>query len=42
MGHTGTDMIFGHYRELVKPSAAEAYWSIKPIQEAGNKVVAFV
>ncbi|MDQ3253838.1 MAG: site-specific integrase, partial [Acidobacteriota bacterium] len=41
MGHTGTDMIFGHYRELVKPKAAEAYWSIKPSQEAGNKVVAF-
>ncbi len=41
MGHTGTDMIFAHYRELVKPSAAEAYWSIKPSEEAGNKVVAF-
>lgn len=41
MGHTGTDMIFGHYRELVKPKAAEAYWSIKPSEEAGNKVVAF-
>ncbi len=42
MGHTGTDMIFGHYRELVKPEAAEAYWSIEPSQEAaGNKVVAF-
>lgn len=41
MGHTGTDMIFGHYRELVKPKAAEAYWSITPSQEAASKVVAF-
>lgn len=41
MGHTGTDMIFGHYRELVKPNAADAYWSIKPSQQAGNNVIAF-
>ncbi len=41
MGHTGTDMIFGHYRELVKPNAAEAYWNIKPSHAADNKVVAF-
>ncbi|MGI8435938.1 MAG: tyrosine-type recombinase/integrase [Chthoniobacterales bacterium] len=41
MGHTGTDMIFDHYRELVKPKAAEAYWNIKPSREADNKVVAF-
>ncbi len=42
MGHTGTDMIFRHYRELVKPNAAEAYWNIMPDSSlAGGKVVAF-
>ena len=41
MGHTGTDMIFGHYRELVKPKAAEAYWSIEPTEDAASKGVAF-
>jgi integrase len=30
MGHTDTEMIFNHYRELVKPSDAERYWNIRP------------
>ena len=30
MGHTDADMIFNHYRELVKPKDAEQYWSISP------------
>jgi integrase len=30
MGHTNEDMIFNHYRELVKPKDAERYWDITP------------
>ncbi len=30
MGHTTTAMLFAHYREVVTPEAAEAYWKIKP------------
>jgi integrase len=30
LGHTSTRLIFEHYRELVSPEAALAYWSIQP------------
>ena len=30
MGHTGPQMIFGHYRELVSPEKAQRYWEIRP------------
>jgi hypothetical protein len=30
MGHTTTAMIFGHYREVVDPLAATAFWKILP------------
>jgi integrase len=30
MGHTNEDMIFNHYRELVKPKDAERYWNVTP------------
>jgi integrase len=30
MGHTSARMIFDHYRELVTPQAAQAYWEIRP------------
>lgn len=30
MGHTTTSLIFSNYRELVRPEAAKAFWSIKP------------
>ena len=33
-------MVFAHYRELVKPKDAERYWDIKPAPKSGN-VVAF-
>jgi hypothetical protein len=33
-------MVFAHYRELVKPKDAERYWNIKPAPKNGN-VVAF-
>src|SRR4030095_3137515 len=35
------DVIFRHYRELVKPREAALYWKIKPSVSAGRKVVAF-
>jgi integrase len=30
LGHTTTAMLFSHYREVVTPEAAEAYWQITP------------
>jgi len=33
-------IVFAHYRKLVKPKAAGAYWGIMPGAKAGN-VVAF-
>jgi integrase len=30
MGHTNSQMLFEHYRELVKPKEAERYWNIRP------------
>ena len=33
-------MIFAHYRELVKPQDAARYWQIKPATDAGKKIVA--
>ena len=35
MGHTRTDVLFTHYRDLVRPEDAEAYWDIKPQRDAG-------
>lgn len=39
MGHTNSGMIFNHYRELVKPAAAKAYWNIRPAAAAAKKIV---
>jgi integrase len=33
MGHRDQDLLFRHYRELVSPEAAKAYWSIFPAAE---------
>jgi integrase len=41
LGHTGPQMLYSTYRELVLPEEAERYWKIEPAAEAGN-VVAFV
>jgi integrase len=30
LGHTSQDLIFRHYRELVKPAQAAKYWNIRP------------
>lgn len=32
MGHTGTGMIFAHYRQVVKEGDAARYWSVLPEQ----------
>jgi integrase len=40
LGHTGTDILFRHYRELVKPAAAKRYWEIMPADH-NAKVVKF-
>jgi integrase len=33
MGHTTTAMLFAHYREVVTPEHAGAYWDILPTQD---------
>ncbi|MEY2487128.1 MAG: hypothetical protein QOH39_2776 [Verrucomicrobiota bacterium] len=30
MGHTDSEMIFNHYRQLVRPKEAERFWNIRP------------
>ena len=33
------EMVFHHYRELVEPKAAKAYWEIKPAKRSSRKIV---
>jgi hypothetical protein len=33
LGHTRPDVLFNHYRNLVKPADTETYWNIYPKQE---------
>jgi hypothetical protein len=33
-------MIFAHYRELVRPADAARYWKIAPDAKAGKKIIA--
>jgi integrase len=40
LGHTNSNLVFQHYRQLVKPKQAERYWKIAPAS-AGKKVVQF-
>jgi integrase len=37
LGHTNSNLVFQHYRQLVKPLQAERYWKIAPA--AGSKKV---
>jgi integrase len=30
LGHTSSNLVFQHYRQLVKPKQAERYWNIRP------------
>ena len=32
-------MVFAHYRELVKPRDAERFWALTPSEESAKKVV---
>jgi integrase len=41
LGHTTSQLVFQHYREVVTPEEAERYWKIAPAVEVGN-LVAFV
>jgi integrase len=38
LGHSGTQLLFQHYRELVTPEEANGYWKIGPIADAKNVV----
>ena len=38
LGHRNPDLLFAHYRALVTPKAAKAFWSIVP--HNSNKIVA--
>jgi integrase len=40
LGHTTSQLVYQHYRELVTPEQAKHYWKIMPAAEAAN-VVAF-
>jgi integrase len=40
MGHTDQNMIFEHYRQLVRPKEAARYWKICPPSAASSKIVA--
>jgi integrase len=40
LGHTNSNLVFQHYRQLVKPKQAERYWKIEPLL-SGKKVVQF-
>jgi integrase len=40
LGHTNAELVFQHYRQLVKPKQAERYWKIAP-SIAQKKVVQF-
>jgi integrase len=40
LGHTNSNLVFQHYRQLVKPKQAERYWKIAPAFR-GRQIVAF-
>lgn len=39
LGHANSNLVFQHYRELVRPKEAARYWQIKPLVDADEKVV---
>ncbi|MEA3188199.1 MAG: hypothetical protein QOD99_2029 [Chthoniobacter sp.] len=39
LGHTNSNLVFQHYREVVKPKDAERFWGIKPL--TADAIVAF-
>jgi integrase len=40
LGHTNSNLVFQHYRQLVKPKDAKRYWEIIPSRGASRKIVA--
>jgi integrase len=40
LGHTNSNMVFQHYRQVVKPRLAERYWKIAPVV-TGKQVIPF-
>jgi integrase len=40
LGHTNSNLVFQHYRQLVRPKDAKRYWEIIPSHGAGRKIVA--
>jgi len=40
LGHTDSDLLFDHYRSLVKGPAAKAYWQIRPESDNADNVIA--
>ena len=41
LGHTNSNLVFQHYRQIVKPKDAEKYWKLFPTAGAAKKIVAF-
>ena len=39
LGHTSEELIFRHYRELVRPEQATKYWAISPAGPETNVLV---
>ena len=39
MGHTNQQMIFDHYRQLVRPAEAARYWEICPVTRTSGNIV---
>jgi hypothetical protein len=39
LGHTGPQMLYSTYRELVLPEEAQRYWKLVPEVKAENVVV---
>src|SRR6202045_2129263 len=38
LGHTNSNLVFQHYRQLVRPKEAKRYWSLSPIR-SGRKIL---
>lgn len=41
MGHTNSNLVFQHYRQIVKPKQAAQYWKLAPKKSAKGKVIQF-
>jgi integrase len=38
LGHTNANLVFQHYRQLVRPKEAKLYWSLEPAA-TGRKII---